>query len=201
VEPDDPTSPSLTEGPAERGRRRSPRLLQVAEIVVFVLVVAAGTVLTAVAVQQPENEAAAEGGGINVFPGATPGANSGSSPATEEPVAPASPLAPLPGGSDVVRFINSRSNGVAEGCTGHLRFFWESDPATAPPDGSPGIIRLTGPAKAGRYTRPFRGGKLEFEIDVPLGSELASWEAIVLSAGGRPTNSVKLGWSFHPCRF
>ncbi|HEX2069741.1 MAG TPA: hypothetical protein VHH54_06015 [Actinomycetota bacterium] len=165
------------------------------------LVVGAGTVLTAVAVQQPENEASSLGrSGINFFPGGTPTAkaNPEASPATEG--LGASPLAPLPGGSDVVQFINSRSNGVPEGCTGHLRFFWEADPATAPADGSPGIIRLTGPAKAGRYTRPFRSGTLEFEIDVPLGSELASWEAIVLSAGGRPTNSVKLGWSFHPCR-
>jgi hypothetical protein len=177
-------------------------LLQIAEMIVFVLVLGAGTVLTAVAVQQPDNEASAGGGGINVFPGPTPTprSNLGSSPATEEPVAPATPLAPLPGGSEVVRFINSRSNGVAEGCTGHLRFLWEADPATAPPDGSPGIIRLTGPAKAGRYTRPFQGGRLEFEIDVPLGSGLAAWEAIVVSAGGRPTDSVKLGWTFHPCR-
>ena len=171
------------------------------EIVVFVLVVGAGTVLTVVAVQEPENEAAARGDGISLFPGATstPRENP-ASPTTEPPGGPASPSPPLPGGSDLVRFINSRSNGVAEGCTGHLRFFWEAEPVTAPPDGSPGIIRLTGPAKAGRYTRPFTGGRLEFEIDVPLGSRLASWEAIVLSAGGRPTDSVELGWSFHPCR-
>lgn len=199
MEPETSRAP-LSQPPA--GSRHPRRLLPVLEVAVFVIFLGAGTVLTAVAFQEPENERAVVGGGLNLFPGtgSTPTASPPSTTATEPPVAPASPLPPLPGGSDLVRFINSRSNGVAEGCTGHLRFFWEAEPSTAPPDGSPGIIRLTGPAKAGRYTRPFTGGRLEFEIDVPLGSALASWEAIVLSVGGRPTDSVELGWSFHPCR-
>lgn len=165
----------------------------------FVLVIGAGTVLTAVAVQ---GNSAADGGGIDLLPGprATPLPSPTGESTAAAPMPPSSPLRPLPEGTDRVLFVNSRSNGVAEGCTGHLRFFWEADPATAPADGSPGVIRLTGPARAGRYTRPFRDGRLDFEIDVPLGSELASWEAIVLSAGGRPTDSFELGWSFPPCR-
>jgi hypothetical protein len=178
-------------------------LLRVLEIALFVVVVVGGAVLTSVGLQGPEEgDVARAGAGINLFPGTSGATTTPPSPAPDFTTPPTEPPLTLPPGAqtDRVLFINSRSNGVAEGCTGHLRFFWEAEPSTAPPDGSPGIIRLTGPAKAGRYTRPFTGGRLEFEIDVPLGSGLASWEAIVLSVGGRPTDSVKLGWSFHPCR-
>jgi hypothetical protein len=177
------------------------RLPRILEVVLFVVVIAAGTVLTAYAVRGPETNAPRRET-VGLLPGATssPRSQPAAPPATLPPFLVPTNVPPAPGGDDLVRFTNSRSNGVPDGCTGHLTFFWEAGFGSAPPEGSPGIIELTGPDKAGRYTRPFKDGRVTFEIDVPLGSRLESWEAKVITVDGRPTDSVKLGWSFPPCR-
>jgi hypothetical protein len=204
IEPDVPTSAPPV---PPRGRRG----LQALEVIVFVVVFAAGSVLAAFAVTGGPKKAARAAGAVasppapsepaSSHPPATPTAASPTPPGSPSPIGsppfiPTIPPPPSPVLGPTVRITTAKSEGRPNGCQAQLFFTWNVDRSTVPVGKTLAVIRLEGPAKAGRYTKRLSQGQVQLELVVPLGSADDRWTASIVSVGGRQADPTPLEVSF-----
>ncbi len=206
----EPTAAGLPTPPPPR-RPRGGGVVRTLEVALFVVVFAAGSVLAAFAVSGgPKKVVRAAGAGsppasvAPATPTSLPTAVPTTAPpspttpvATSPPFIPSIPPPPSPILGPMVQFTSARSEGRPNGCQAQLFFTWDVDRSTAPPGKPKAVIKVTGPAKAGRYTRPLAGGQVKLELVVPLGSSDDRWTADVVSVGDRKAFPTPLEVSFN----
>ena len=155
--------------------------LRALEVAVFVAVFVAGTTLSWLAIAGDEKGTAASAGAPGPLP--MPG-----TPLLPTPpvggLPEAGPTVAFPEGGEMVQISGARSNITPGdgGCSGRAEFIWEVDPVTAPSGNQRAVVLLTGPTKAGEYTRRVVGGEIRFAIEL---KGFGVWTANVVTVGGR----------------
>ncbi len=103
----------------------------------------------------------------------------------QPPVIPVIPTVDVPGViEDAVIVANARTETDQSGCTVHLRFIWELEPSTAPPNRSEAVIQLAGGNVDGEYRERVVNGTVTLEADLDISGGSAT-TANLLTVDGR----------------
>jgi hypothetical protein len=166
------SEPTPAPAPQSGSGRGSGRVL---EIAVFAAVFVGGGVATWMAAEEERPQT------VKVRP---PPRGPLQTPEVQPPIVPVIPTIDVPGViEDAVIVATARTEENQAGCTVHLRFIWELEPSTAPPNRSEAVITLAGGNVDGEYRERVVNGTVALEVDLDIAGGSATTANLVTVDG------------------